>query len=195
MQAAILKQLLQPNTEPFVRLLQLHADQEGCRLEDEHMLSILRDVFSCYTTVYLVIDALDEMQDGTRREVLAELDTIRRGRDVRLMATSRFIPEIVDTFRDSLQLEIQATKADFRRFVVGQMVHLPRCIQRSPALETTVQDTIADVADGMYASLVLLSRLQTDVTFQVSSRSTAHRRALQEQNCERDQDHAFTVLK
>jgi hypothetical protein len=91
-------------------------------------------------------------EDGTRRGFLATLHSLRSTGDVRLMATSRFIPEIMDGFQDALQLEVQANKADIQHFVIGQMVHLPRCIQRSPALQVTVQDTIAEVADGMYVS-------------------------------------------
>jgi hypothetical protein len=66
------------------------------------------------------------------------------------MATSRFIPEIVDWFNKGLKLEVQASKEDVKRFVAGQIYQLPKCIQRDPALQEVVQEKIVEAVDGMY---------------------------------------------
>ncbi|KAF2678030.1 ankyrin [Lentithecium fluviatile CBS 122367] len=148
MLAAILKQLVQARpslAEPVERLHKQHADR-GTRPSPDEVFSALRDVVSHYSTVYIVVDALDECQDsdGTRRQFLAKLRDLQPGRDIRLMATSRFIPEIVDTFHEELNLEVQASEDDVKRFVAGQICRLPRCIQRDPALQEIVQKKIVE---------------------------------------------------
>ncbi|KAH8727407.1 ankyrin repeat domain-containing protein [Phaeosphaeriaceae sp. PMI808] len=162
MLAAILKQLIQARpslVEPVERLHKLHANR-GTRPSFNEILSVLQDVLTHYSTIYIIVDALDECQDsdGTRRQFLAKLRDLQTGRDVRLMATSRFIPEIVDWFNEALKLEVQASKEDVKRFVAGQICRLPRCIQRDPALQEIVQEKIVEAVDGMF----LLARLHTD---------------------------------
>jgi hypothetical protein len=78
------------------------------------------------------------------------------------MATSRFIPEIVDWFNKGLKLEVQASKDDVKRFVAGQICRLPKCIQRDPALQEILQEKIVEAVDGMYvrrSQLVICRRL------------------------------------
>lgn len=72
------------------------------------------------------------------------------------MATSRFIPEIVDEFREALKLEVQASKEDVKRYVVSQMHRLPKCIQGDPKLQDMVQDKIVEAVDGMYVICLTL---------------------------------------
>ncbi|KAF2186071.1 hypothetical protein K469DRAFT_707252 [Zopfia rhizophila CBS 207.26] len=162
MLAAILKQLVQARPSlvgPVERLHKQHADR-GTRPSPDEVFSALRDVLAHYSAVHIVVDALDECQDSdsTRRQFLAKLCDLQAGRDVRLMATSRFIPEIVDWFNEALKLEVQASKEDVKRFVAGQICRLPRCIQRDPALQEIVQEKIVEAVDGMF----LLARLHTD---------------------------------
>ncbi|RMZ68355.1 ankyrin [Pyrenophora seminiperda CCB06] len=162
MLAAILKQLVQARlslVNPVERLYTRHADR-GTRPSSDEIFSALRDVLAHYSTVYIVVDALDECLDsnGTRRQFLAKLRDLQAGHDIRLMATSRFIPEIVDWFNEGLKLEVQASKEDVERFVAGQIWRLPKCIQRDPALQEFVQEKIVEAVDGMF----LLARLYTD---------------------------------
>jgi hypothetical protein len=59
MLATILKQLLQPDMKPTERLHQQHV-RSGESLSLDEMLQALQDVLVCYTTVHVVVDALDE---------------------------------------------------------------------------------------------------------------------------------------
>lgn len=151
MLAAILKQLVQsqPSTVELVeRLYNQHAGR-GTRPSLDEVFSTLQDVLTRYATVYIVIDALDECQEDSRRQLLAKLRDLKAGRDIRLMATSRFIPEIVDAFQGVLRLEVLASKEDVKRFVAGQIYRLPKCVQRDAVLQLMVQERIAEAADGM----------------------------------------------
>jgi Cdc6-like AAA superfamily ATPase len=152
MLAAILKQLIQARpslVEPVERLYQQHANRGTRPLLDE-LFSALRNVLAHYPTVHIVIDALDECRDDTLRQFLARLQDLQAGRDIHLMVTSRFIPEVVDAFREALRLEIRASEEDVKRFVAGQTYRLPRCIQRDLALQEIVQEKIVEAVDGMY---------------------------------------------
>ncbi|KAL5371349.1 hypothetical protein DPSP01_014323 [Paraphaeosphaeria sporulosa] len=162
MLAAIVKQLVQsrPSTaEPVARLHKQHADR-GTKPSLEEIYGALREVVTKYSTVYVIIDALDECQDsdGARSQLLARLKDLQVGYDVRIMATARFIPEIEAEFQTAMKLEIQASDEDVRRYVAGQTHRLPRCIQRDPALQATIQDKLVEAVDGMF----LLARLHTD---------------------------------
>jgi hypothetical protein len=151
MLAAILKQLVQgrPSTLNLVeRLYQKHVDRGTKPLSDERY-SALRDVLAQYPYVYIVIDALDECQTETRRQLLANLFDLQREGDIRLMATSRLIPDAKDAFRQALRLEVQASKEDVKRFVAGQIYRLPACIQRNAALQEMVQERIVEAVEGM----------------------------------------------
>jgi Cdc6-like AAA superfamily ATPase len=151
MLAAILKQLVQgrPSTLNSVeRLHQKHADRGTKPLSDE-IYSVLRDVLAQYPYVYIVVDALDECQNETRRQLLANLFDLQKEGDIRLMATSRFIPDVEDAFRQALRLEVQARKEDVKRFVAGQMYRLPACIQRNAVLQEMVQERIVEAVEGM----------------------------------------------
>ncbi|KAL9632851.1 MAG: hypothetical protein Q9204_003629 [Flavoplaca sp. TL-2023a] len=105
-----------------------------------------------------MIDALHDGQGSTRRQFLAKLRDLQAGRDVRLMVTARFIPDIEDAFKGALKLEVRASEEDVKRFVAGQIHRLPRCIQRDPALQYLLQEKIVDAVDGMF----LLARLHID---------------------------------
>ncbi|KAF2174931.1 hypothetical protein K469DRAFT_724913 [Zopfia rhizophila CBS 207.26] len=151
MLAAILKELAQTQpsiVEPLERLHKQHTDR-GTRPSLDEVFGALRDAIVRCSTVYIMIDALDECQDGTRHQFLAKLRDLQAGRDIRLMATSRFIPEIVDGFKEALRLEVQAGKEDVKRFVAGQIYRLPRCIQRDPALQEMVQEKIVEAVEGL----------------------------------------------
>jgi hypothetical protein len=155
MLAVILKQLAQaqPSLVGHVeRLHKQHADRRTRPSPDE-IFSALQNVLAHYSTIYIVVDALDECQDSdnTRHQFLAKLHDLQTERDVRLMATSRFIPEIVNWFNKALKLEVQASKEDVKRFVAGQICRLPKCIQRDPTLQKIVQEKIVEAVDGMYA--------------------------------------------
>jgi Cdc6-like AAA superfamily ATPase len=150
--AAILKQLVQArpsSAEPLIRLYDEYANRRRMSLNE--IMDALQSVLAKYSSVYIIVDALDEYQenDGTRSQLLAKLRDLQRQADVRLMVTSRFIQDIQDEFRQALRLEVQADNADMKQFVMGQMYRLPKCVQRDNELRKLVQDKIVEAADGM----------------------------------------------
>jgi hypothetical protein len=151
MLTAIMKQLVlgQPSAiEHIDRLHQKHANW-GTKPSLDEISNALRDVLAHYPYVCVVVDALDECQNATRHQFLAKLRDLQAGRDIRLMVTARFIPDIEDAFRAALKLEVQASREDVKRFFAGQTYRMPRCVQRSAALQDIVQEKILNAVDGM----------------------------------------------
>ena len=88
-------------------------------------------------------------KDGARGRLIDKLRELQAKTDVRLMCTSRSIPEIMQKFCSNPTLEVRANEEDVRRFIAGQMRGLPKFIQRDDALKRTVQDKIVEAVDGM----------------------------------------------
>ncbi|RYP13640.1 hypothetical protein DL767_010650 [Monosporascus sp. MG133] len=156
--AAILKQLAQPQpyvAEPVARLYDHHGDRKT-RPSLEEIISALRSVLTNYSTVYVVVDAIDECayKDGTRSQLLAKLRDLQSNTDMRLMVTSRFIPEVENEFRSMPTLEVRASGTDVKRFVLGQIYRLPKCVQRDDELQGFAQDKIVEAVDGITKSKV-----------------------------------------
>ncbi|KAL9080321.1 MAG: hypothetical protein Q9157_000908 [Trypethelium eluteriae] len=160
--AAIPKQLIQSRSslkEPVERLYVQHAHR-GTRPSFDEIFAALRYVLATFCSVYVVIDAVDECRDndGTRRFFLAKVMDLQAETDLRLMITSRIIPDISNDFELVLTLEIRARDEDVKRFIAGQVYRLPRCIRRDAALQKMVQEEITEAVNGMF----LLARLYTD---------------------------------
>ena len=151
--AAILKQLVQAEPsliEPVKRLYVQHSNR-GTRPSLDEILAALKDVLTNFSAVHIVIDALDECQqsDGTRRLFLTKLQDLQARMDLRMMVTSRSLPDIIDGFQSALRLEVRASDEDVKRFVAGQVYRFPNCIRRSTTLQETVQNKIMEAVDGM----------------------------------------------
>ncbi|KAF1362416.1 hypothetical protein EJ07DRAFT_163659 [Lizonia empirigonia] len=139
--AAILKQLVQgrPSIAQPLSSLYDHHQPRGTRLSLEETLSALQSVLAAYSKVYLVIDALDECPNRDRNSK----------RDLRLMTTSRAIPDIAEEFKDMPRVEVRASEADVKRYVVGQIDRFTKCVQRDGDLQELVQNKVVQAVDGM----------------------------------------------
>ena len=153
--AAILKQLAQgrPVMTEVTDLHERHS-KYGTRPSLEDLYNALTLVLSKFSHTYIVVDALDECRndDDTRHQLLNKLRALQQNGDVRLMATSRFIPDIEAEFETAMKLEILAREEDIERFVAGQIHRLPKCIRTDDKLQAEVQSRIAKAAEGMYVT-------------------------------------------
>jgi hypothetical protein len=151
--SALLKQLVYNRPDiaaPVTNLHNQHSPRQTKPSLDE-LTQALLSICSSYSTIYMVVDALDEClgQDGVRRQLIEKLQRLQDGRNVRLLFTSRFIPEITKEFQSSASLEVRASEEDVRRYIAGQMLRLPNCIKRDGGLQNLVQTRIVGAVDGM----------------------------------------------
>jgi hypothetical protein len=151
--AAILKQLVQdrPSIAQLLSGLYDHHQVRRTRLSLEETVSALRSVLGNYSKVYIIIDALDECpeRDGTRSQLLKLCHSLQGQTDLRMMATSRHISDIVAEFKDMPQVEVRASNADVKRYVEGKIDRLAKCVQRDRDLQELVKDRIVEAVDGM----------------------------------------------
>ena len=94
--AAILKQLVWNRPDIAAPVTQIHENcsKNGSRPSFTDIFQALQPVFSAYTTIFIVVDALDECsdRDGLREKLIDKLHELQLGKDIRLLFTSRFFP-------------------------------------------------------------------------------------------------------
>jgi hypothetical protein len=172
--AAILRQLVQARRsipEPVSRLHKHHSSR-GTRPSLEEIFNTLQSILRNYSSVYLVVDALDECldKDCTHSQLLARVRDLQKEANLHLMVTSRFIPEIEEEieekFKQVTRLEVRASNEDVKRFIIGQICRLPKCIKRDDELQSLVQDKIVEAADGMLVYRVLVLKHHVLTTLQ-----------------------------
>jgi hypothetical protein len=149
--AAMLKQLVQdrPSIAKPLSSLYDHHEVRRTRPSIEEMLSALQSVLADYSRMFVVIDALDECVYDDRRELLSKLRNLQSKTGLHLMATSRFIPDIIEEFNGLPTLEVRADDADVKRYVTGQTNRLSRCVQRDDNLQELIQNKIVEAVGGM----------------------------------------------
>jgi Heterokaryon incompatibility protein (HET) len=153
--AAILKQLLQCRPSlmelPAITLMYEQHSGRNSKPSLQEVISALGTVVKKFSTVYIVVDALDECsdRDGTRGHLLSRLRDLQRETDLRLMFTSRFDANIENEFKSVIIQPIRATDEDVRRLITGQIFRMPKCVQRDLELQIFIEGRIVQAADGM----------------------------------------------
>jgi Cdc6-like AAA superfamily ATPase len=151
--AAVLKQLVRFRPDIAAPVSRMHEElsKRGNKPSLDDLTQALYSVCSSYSTVYIVIDALDECSNvnGVRRQLIDKMRDIQGSGNVRLLFTSRHIPDVTQDFKANPWLEVRASEKDVRSFIAGQVSHLPNCIRRDEALQKVVQTKIVEAVDGM----------------------------------------------
>jgi hypothetical protein len=151
--AALLKQLVQSRPDIVAPVTHLYEDhlKRRSRPSLDEIFRVLRSIFSAYTNIFIIVDALDECSDryGVRGQLIDKLHELQMSHDVRLLFTSRFIPEITQKFHLKSTLEVRATKEDVERFLASQIPRLRNFIRRDEEIKHAIQDGIIKAVDGM----------------------------------------------
>ncbi|KAF2181001.1 hypothetical protein K469DRAFT_692519 [Zopfia rhizophila CBS 207.26] len=109
--ASLLKQLTQGQSslpDSVKSLYDSHKDQRTRPSFDE-ISRTLQSVAAMYSRVFIIVNTLDECQvsDGCRMRFLSEIFNIQAKCQASLFATSRFILEINEKFKESMRSELQ----------------------------------------------------------------------------------------
>lgn len=149
--AAILKQLVQsrPDIAAPITGIHDHHSKRATKPSLDELTQALLSTCSNYSTVYVVVDALDECSNanGVRHQLIDKLRSLQANRNVRLLFTSRYIPEVIQEFHSNPQLEVRASNEDVRRFVVGQLPRL--CVPINEQLHRDIESKVVEAVDGM----------------------------------------------
>ena len=153
--SALLKQLAQTTLAPeLVQVLYKQHQQRQTRPSIDEILKTLHAVIQNHTQVFIVVDALDECQDGPEYcdALLVGLRSLSAPQ-TRLMVTSRPIPKITQEFQNSSICEIRAREDDVRLYVESQTARLPACVLRNQNLKQLIITQITDHVEGMYVCI------------------------------------------
>ncbi|KAF7188221.1 Ankyrin-3 [Pseudocercospora fuligena] len=136
----------------LLRQLSHAADHPELR---EALREVAREEFA---QVYVVVDALDECELRTRLGLVTLLRSMAQTGNVKLMATSRLIPEIDDLFSEDVRLNLSADEQDISKYVRGRAIELQNILLFSHDVFESIVGTIVPAVQGMF----LLARLHMD---------------------------------
>ena len=152
----LLKQLTQKQSsipDCVQTLYDQYRNQPKRPILDE-ILSILHSVSILYSRIFIIVDALDECQvtNGCRTRLLSGIFELQARVRANIFSTSRYNPEIVERFKESISLEIRARDEDVQTYLAGHMTRLRPFVSGNPDLQNKVKATISKAVDGMYVS-------------------------------------------
>ncbi|KAL6886897.1 hypothetical protein GGI43DRAFT_431693 [Trichoderma evansii] len=151
--ANLLKQLAQnrPSLPDCVKSLYNKHKAMRTRPLLEEISTALRSVAALYSKVFVFVDALDEHNMSNDYKILlTEIFALQAECKMNILATSRFIPEIVENFSKSMSIEIRASKDDIGRYIEAHMDQLPQFLQKDSPLQEEIISTLSDTCDGMF---------------------------------------------
>ncbi|KAK4085523.1 uncharacterized protein Triagg1_513 [Trichoderma aggressivum f. europaeum] len=153
--ASLLKQLSQGENCISNRLrgFYKHHIEKRTQISLLQIQTALHSLAENYSTVFIVIDALDECQnsDGSRQKFITELFNLQKTCGWNLFLTSRAIPEIADRCSEaSISLEIRASAEDIERYLKGNTGQLPAFVQQNEELQQKIAAEISQAVDGMF---------------------------------------------
>ncbi|KAI9148819.1 putative ankyrin repeat protein [Paramyrothecium foliicola] len=150
---SLLKQLAQalPTLPPEMR--QHYSDHEKSNTQPgiHEVLDFLQSVIGKYSRVFIVVDALDEIQANDRRASLLEgLTKFQDKFKINIFATSRSDPETQARLKLKDVLEIRAAGKDVQAYLRSHASKLCDFVQLNPELLEKVINGIARSVDGMF---------------------------------------------
>ncbi|KAL8791314.1 MAG: hypothetical protein Q9195_005933 [Heterodermia aff. obscurata] len=126
--------------------------KNGTQPSHVELLELLADVASEFSSLFLVIDALDECDfiDGTRTGLVSGLRQLLH-HGAHLLFTSRPLGDVESLFKDCPQLEIRASERDIRCHVSSRLMSEPRLAKHI----ATDNDLLNAILDTIVARFLL----------------------------------------
>lgn len=116
---------------------------------NEELLSLLNDILSKISRIHIVIDALDECQSSCCTELITELRSLARDWDMRLLATSRALPDVRDLFSGAMELQIVVPEQDIEAVIRNLTAKLRSRVNITPQFEEQIVTKISNAAGGL----------------------------------------------
>lgn len=153
--ATLTRQLFQERVqlpETVSALYNKHRGRQTRPAVDE-LRTVFRSLVPLYSQVYIVVDALDECHntDRQRDRFLSELFSLQQfqSNHVNILATTRFVPEIVQRFAGHPHIEIRAHASDLEIYLANRMTTLDDFVLRDSKLQKQITSCIMGAAEGM----------------------------------------------
>jgi hypothetical protein len=88
-------------------------------LDKQTLLELVELVASPFRRVFIVVDGLDESKK--RKELISVLADLGYKLPIKLLITSRPIPEIQEVFQGEAQIKIEALDSDIRQYILSRI--------------------------------------------------------------------------
>ncbi|KAJ5947786.1 hypothetical protein N7466_000801 [Penicillium verhagenii] len=136
-----------------LKLFQTHSSQ-STRPQPLEVEAVIKDAIGSYSSVFLVVDALDEYYSADREDSRLFFEALRKIREhthVKVFVTSRYNEDISSHFVPFVTKEIRAHDDDILKYVKERMPQL-RISKTSQTLEFQehVQGGVIKAADGVF---------------------------------------------
>ncbi|KAJ7578078.1 hypothetical protein C8J56DRAFT_1111897, partial [Mycena floridula] len=158
---SILKQLVHNQRTISKQLISLHEASRNTRPSLSDLQRALEAQVAVYSSVYIVVDALDECSDidATRETFMDALQSLPA--TVHLLVTSRDIFSIAQQFLGKPRIEVRARDQDLRTYIKGRLVsesRIARLLRGDAELHEEIISQVISKAAGMF----LLAQLHVD---------------------------------
>lgn len=134
---------------PCVTRLHKLCKEERRIPTQEELVKTIAGCANAGDKAFLVIDALDECSEDTRRQLLAVFKRVQKDSPLRCLFTSRPLPEICHYFENDLKLEISAHTDDIEIYTHNRIQKLSIVVQNDQDLSRQIKKGISDAVDGM----------------------------------------------
>ena len=153
--ASLLKQVIQdqPQISDKIKSFYKHHKIQGGHPNCEELKKAFQSEIGT-STVFVVVDALDECPERDQELLILELQSLAS--TLWLMVTSRPLPLIEQLFQDAIHLEIRATDDDVQKYIRSRILRERRLkvhVQRDKELQETIEHKVVANVKGMYGSL------------------------------------------
>jgi hypothetical protein len=111
------------------------------------LIQLFKDCSKCVPTIYMVLDAFDEVPETQRARALSIIETVCNG-NVQVLVTTQ--PHLKNDIEKSVHLGITNVRITAHKSDIAQYVrsNLPQGL--SQGLQIHITETIAEDASGMY---------------------------------------------
>ncbi|KAL1882942.1 hypothetical protein Daus18300_000580 [Diaporthe australafricana] len=146
--------------QPHAWPLETSAKYEyGKRLRSDltmdEVLDLLKASIRQRANNFVIVDALDELHDDSRRILITKLLELQEDTRLNIFVTSRDIGQISDLFSQTDPMRIGATGEDIEQFLSTRMGSLPPFVLKSVELQNVVKSAIVQAAGEMYAMHII----------------------------------------
>ncbi|GLA32527.1 hypothetical protein AnigIFM63326_000736 [Aspergillus niger] len=146
---SLLGQLVARLPLPPQSLRRLYERYLNTPLDVEDAFQELTSVLTHFSHVFIVIDALDELETRERRRLMEKIFNLQSLHDVRLLMTYR-TDTLLGFEPTSLSIEIRARNVDIAAYLDAEVPNMTSHIKNSPQLQCEIRDHILSRANGMF---------------------------------------------
>ncbi|KAK5660449.1 hypothetical protein OQA88_12994 [Cercophora sp. LCS_1] len=154
--ASLLKQLAQNQSSMPDSIKSLYSKHRKRRTRPSfNEISVtLQSVASTYSKVFIIVDALNELDESTQNLHSLFLSQVFLFQDkcgANIFATSRFIPDITAKFDPGISIEIRASDDNVRKYLKGQIAKItPSFVEKNEELQVHIILEISGAVGGVF---------------------------------------------